>query len=391
MVESKSIFCLVQFSQYILQPVIFNSVSVELNPSNKMQPGSLNSRLLWKHCLDNPLKHVLKNGTTISWNEIGAENGFPVIHFHGAFASRMEAIPQHFSALENNIKLYVLDRPGHGNSTFPTTGTNNYTLDSYSSDIIEWMDHINIKTNQFGISGYSMGGAFAMSQLYYLNCKNMHPKFGILYCGLPFAYLKSSDINTKYRDKNIPKYYNQYMDVGEKYPSLSRLIIAPLHRRMLLGSIDVAFKFSKRDGSLSERDAGIMNNVMPYFDDIDAKTGNKKEMLVKNYLHIGFKEGMKCGIDGGQWGLKMAHNLPFADDKNLGRDSSTFKDIPIDMHCCQDDGFITLDWAKKYMSVCDNDYGLNVKLFEYPNIGHLLFVNTEVFDTAMQRCQGYMN
>ena len=191
---------------------------------------------------------MLQNGNTISWNEIGAKNGFPIIHFHGAWASRIESIPQHFSALKNNIKLYVLDRPGHGQSTLPSAGIDNYNLDSYSNDIIEWMNHNNIQTNQFGISGYSMGGAFAMSQLYYLSRKNMNPKFGILYCGLPFTYLTSSDIMNKRRDEVLPKYYNNYINIVEKYPLLGRMIVAPLQRKLILGNVDRSIKFAKRDG-----------------------------------------------------------------------------------------------------------------------------------------------
>ena len=384
-----------------------------------------NVRLLWRQWQQNCSKFVLKNGSTIAWNEIGSPTGFPIIYFHGANACRLEGTSQHEACLKNNIKLITLDRPGHGQSTLPLsnwyTSHQSYTCESYCNDLIDWMDHLGLESNNFGISGYSMGGAFAMSQMYYLAQKNLIPRFGLTFCGLPFANMnilntassdtsldktdtpdttdatnatdarditgtkaeesetKETEMKTDVTREVMPPYFQRMMRVYEKYPRLVHVYGNKLSRWLLLNRFDDAINIARKDNAFCEIDNQQLECDLPNWDDI-----NGNPMKVKQLLQISFIEGVTPGIDGMLWSLDSVYNCPFSD--NIDK-MAKFRDIPIDMHYCQEDGTIPIEWAKVYYNQCKHDFNLNVNLFEYPNTGHLLWLRTDIYDNALKRCK----
>ena len=143
----------------------------------------------------NPSVLKLKNGRSLYYNEYGASNGFPIVHFHGNFMSRLEPVAVHEIALKNDIKLICADRPGSGLSTINP----NMTYATFALDIEELLYALNIKENEFGFSGYSQGGSYVLANLYYLT--HWKPQFGALISAV--AHYKSNEFDEKDVDDTI--------------------------------------------------------------------------------------------------------------------------------------------------------------------------------------------
>jgi len=66
---------------------------------------------------------ILKDGRKLGFAEYGAANGFPIIYCHGSQSSRLEMRYDPTFAIENNLRIITIDRPGHGISDFNPNGT----------------------------------------------------------------------------------------------------------------------------------------------------------------------------------------------------------------------------------------------------------------------------
>jgi pimeloyl-ACP methyl ester carboxylesterase len=99
----------------------------------------------------------LPDGRNLSFSDIGTgENGI-WIHCHGIPGSRNELLHLQNTLLDAGVRVIVPDRPGYGQST-PCPG---YGFSHHSDDLRQLADHLQL--NEFGISGFSGGGVFAMA------------------------------------------------------------------------------------------------------------------------------------------------------------------------------------------------------------------------------------
>lgn len=171
----------------------------------------------------NSKRYILPNGSTIVWNEFGLPNGFPILHFHGGFLTRLEGILYDKEAIKHGFRMIMIDRPGCGDSLLPnptTISTANhyqqYTFKLYFDDLHQFMKHIKIDTNkQFGVSGYSQGRTFTIPSLYHIP---LIPKFTLLFAPIPMLD-RQQIICTNINGYNDINNYIKFND-GEQIPCM---------------------------------------------------------------------------------------------------------------------------------------------------------------------------
>ncbi|KAF2670357.1 alpha/beta hydrolase fold family protein [Microthyrium microscopicum] len=100
---------------------------------------------------------TLPDGRTLGFAEYGSPTGYPLLFFHGFPSSRLEAGSITKLAHRRNIRLFALDRPGFGLSTFQP---NRKILD-WPADVFEFAHHVNIE--RFAVLGGSGGGPYALA------------------------------------------------------------------------------------------------------------------------------------------------------------------------------------------------------------------------------------
>lgn len=102
-------------------------------------------------------KLKLKDGRQLSYAEYGDSNGRPVLFFHGSPGSRFQGELYDELTKSKALQLFVLERPGYGNSSSKP----NRTLIDWVEDVSEFMkdksfDHVDV----IGVSG---GGPYALA------------------------------------------------------------------------------------------------------------------------------------------------------------------------------------------------------------------------------------
>lgn len=103
---------------------------------------------------------TLKDGRKLGFLECGDPKGHPVFYFHGFPGSRLQARDFAETAKAHRYRLFGIDRPGMGLSTF----NKKHTILNWSQDIVELADHLEIDT--FSIIGHSGGAPFVMACAY---------------------------------------------------------------------------------------------------------------------------------------------------------------------------------------------------------------------------------
>jgi len=99
----------------------------------------------------------LINGRMISWAEYGDPNGSPFLFCHPVTGCRL-MIPNDIHMLKRKkIRLIIPDRAGYGYST----AANGDVMKQWLADMQCFLDALEI--DRFGVMGYSVGGAYAMS------------------------------------------------------------------------------------------------------------------------------------------------------------------------------------------------------------------------------------
>jgi len=102
----------------------------------------------------------LRDGRRLGFSELGDPNGFPIFYFHGFPSSRLEALAGNDLALNKNVRLISVDRPGIGLSDIQP----NRVLLDWPDDVQELADSLDI--DRFSALGISGGGPFLMACAY---------------------------------------------------------------------------------------------------------------------------------------------------------------------------------------------------------------------------------
>jgi pimeloyl-ACP methyl ester carboxylesterase len=100
---------------------------------------------------------TLADGRTLCFARWGANDGRPVIYFHGAGSSRIEGEIYDKEARAAGVQIIATDRPGCGGSS-PAPGR---TFLSYADDVAELADALGIE--RFVAAGMSNGGVYTMA------------------------------------------------------------------------------------------------------------------------------------------------------------------------------------------------------------------------------------
>eukprot|EP01084_Bolivina_argentea_P074507 135156_1 len=288
-------------------------------------------------------KLKLKCGRDLVYSEYGAPNGFPLIHFHGALSSRLEALSLSNAAFNRDIKIICADRPGCGLSDIDP----NITYESFSNDIKQLLNHLNISSGSFGFSGISQGGSYVLSNLYFL--KELKPQIGVLISSV--SQYKSNEFNQSEIDKTI-KNCSDLKDGGKlaiKYPPLFYL---------RLKIIEYILNYAPH---LIIKQIGNMT-----------KSTADSEFFAKQEKLDAFVESMKYSMHkyGTKGWIKMMSNMFHEWGFNL-------KDIDIESEkiLCyhgSDDQMCPIEWQQ----LLANKLNYEVKIFQ--NEGHLMIVNSKV-------------
>jgi len=80
-----------------------------------------------------------------------------VLHFHAAGSSRLEHPVAYAAGAPSTVRLLVVDRPGHGLSSFQPRRT----LLDWARDVNQLADHLGLE--QLAVSGWSAGGPYALA------------------------------------------------------------------------------------------------------------------------------------------------------------------------------------------------------------------------------------
>ena len=160
--------------------------------------------------------YISDSEITMHWIEYGNPNGYPILYFHGSIGSNLEGIMylKHLKKYDS-IRLIVIDRPSCNLTLLPQYCKNTYkyihkkySMEMFFNDVKAVLKYLDIKDNEFGVIGYSLGGMFGMSSIQYLK-----PKFITLWCGMP---LLRHDVLIRNKDK-IPKDQYNYILIANSF------------------------------------------------------------------------------------------------------------------------------------------------------------------------------
>jgi pimeloyl-ACP methyl ester carboxylesterase len=106
-------------------------------------------------------QHItLKDGRKLSFSEYGNTNGHPIVYCHGSQSSRLEMHYDMSFAINNDLYIITVDRPGHGLSDFNPKGS----ILNFANDVKELTEHL--KIDKFSVTGMSAGSPFALGIAY---------------------------------------------------------------------------------------------------------------------------------------------------------------------------------------------------------------------------------
>ncbi|CAN5274954.1 alpha/beta hydrolase [soil metagenome] len=97
---------------------------------------------------------VLPDGRSLGWAQYGADEGRPLLYFHGGVSSRLDIEFASDYCRDNNIKIIAPDRPGTGISS-PQPKRN---LLNWAEDVENLLNHLNIES--LPLLGWSLGGPY---------------------------------------------------------------------------------------------------------------------------------------------------------------------------------------------------------------------------------------
>jgi len=103
------------------------------------------------------------DGRDLAYIEFGALDSPLVIHNHGGPSSRLEGTLLASGAISHGLRLVTVDRPGIGQSS----PQKDRTFKDWADDLVTIADTLGYQ--QFGVSGWSEGGPWAMAAAAYMD------------------------------------------------------------------------------------------------------------------------------------------------------------------------------------------------------------------------------
>ena len=280
----------------------------------------------------------LNDGRNLGYTEYGVADGYPIIYCHGSQSSRLEMHYDLSFAVQNDIRIIAIDRPGHGNSSYDPNGS----IAHFAADVEQLIKNLGL--SEYSVLGMSAGAPFAMGIARYLDHKPN--SLGIVSGFAPFK---------EENQQALSKEVRILLKLAKSYPFLLNFMLKIQHWQLKKDSKKALKNFLK---IMSAPDQKILDN--------DAVIRIIEEM---------FKEAFKQGSKG------VAHEI----SKILVQDwSFALKDIKTPTfiwHGAQDNN-VPLAWAKSTYQQIENSH---LKVFH--NEGHLIiFKNADEIFTGLKLC-----
>jgi pimeloyl-ACP methyl ester carboxylesterase len=185
---------------------------------------------------------TLPDGRRLGYITIGKGN--PVIYFHGTASSRLEIHLLKHLAIEGNLQLIAIDRPGYGLSSYKPRKN----IQDFNNDLNFLADHLGIE--KFSVLGWSGGGVFALA---YITCFPHRVTCGVV-AGTPDLPFDASTAHN-----NIP--FAKYV---MKLPFLGTIAMRNMRRQVLKADSPEAFLRSNQGQqtlhTCSKRDLTFFSN-----------------------------------------------------------------------------------------------------------------------------------
>ena len=99
----------------------------------------------------------LADGRRLSYDDVGARTGHPVVFLHGCPGSRLSRHPDDAIAAAAGVRVIAVDRPGYGHSD----GDPASDEVSQAADVVALADHLGL--DRFAVLGWSSGGPTALA------------------------------------------------------------------------------------------------------------------------------------------------------------------------------------------------------------------------------------
>ena len=93
---------------------------------------------------------------TLTYADVGASDGAPILYFHGAPTSRLDLVPFDETLAAHHVRVLAPDRPGYGGST---ANPGRLRAD-WTADAEQFLDTLGI--DRVAVVGYSAGGPYAV-------------------------------------------------------------------------------------------------------------------------------------------------------------------------------------------------------------------------------------
>ena len=99
----------------------------------------------------------LADGRRLTYDDIGAPDGRPIVYLHGCPDCRLTRHPDDGIPATIGVRLIAVDRPGYGGSDSPR----DWTRRSMAEDVVALLDHLSLE--RCSVLGWSSGGQIALA------------------------------------------------------------------------------------------------------------------------------------------------------------------------------------------------------------------------------------
>lgn len=279
---------------------------------------------------------LLKDNRKLGFSEFGNKEGYPILYCHGSQSSRLEMHYDMSFAIQNNLRIITIDRPGHGISDFNPTGS---ILD-FAKDVKQLTEYLGIE--KFSIAGMSAGSPFALG-VAFLFPGNVC-KAGIISGFAPF-----SASNKKHLSKEV----KMMLTFAKTFPFVLKILLKIQVKQLNKNPKKALHGFLK---IMSPPDQEILKNN-----------------LVMEIIENMFKEAFRNGSKGVAYEISnlLVRKWEFQLDKIQ---------VPVTFWQGENDNNVPLAWAE---NMTNKIKGAN--LIKYPKEGHLIiFQHAEEMFTSLK-------
>lgn len=266
---------------------------------------------------------ILEDKRKLGFAQYGNSKEYPIIYCHGSQSSRLEMHYDIYFAIENDLRIITIDRPGHGLSDFNPNGS----ILQFAKDVKQLIDYLEI--NKFSVVGMSAGAPFALG-IAYLIPENIY-KTSIISGFAPF-----NNESKKYLSKEVKLMLN----LAKTFPFLLKILLKV--------QVKILEKNPKK----------ALNGFLKIMSQPDQEI--LKNKAVVKVIENTFKEAFRNGSKG------VAYEISNLLVRNWGFELNEIQ-VPVTLWQGNKDNNVPFQWAE-YMS--SKIKGSHLK--EYPEKGHLL-------------------